>query len=86
MGWRWKKSDEGPVTKHTCGGPKFGKLAPEGECPRCDELRNGAKPRKSWRQQQQERDEAFRRALDAHFNSEYHKSGKCGVICCYGDP
>jgi hypothetical protein len=34
-------------TKHTCGGPKFGRLATKGECKRCDELHNGAKAR-SW--------------------------------------
>jgi len=32
-------------TKHTCGGPKFGRLAAPGICSRCDELRYGAEPR-----------------------------------------
>jgi hypothetical protein len=26
---------------HNCGGPSFGRLASEGECPRCDALRDG---------------------------------------------
>jgi hypothetical protein len=30
------------TTKHTCGGPHFGRLTPG--CPRCDELSRGAKP------------------------------------------
>jgi hypothetical protein len=33
------------MTKHTCGGPVFGRLAEPGTCPRCDELRAGAAPR-----------------------------------------
>jgi hypothetical protein len=36
------------TTKHTCTDTgkalPFGRKAPEGECPRCDELRNGAEP------------------------------------------
>lgn len=34
--------------KHTCGGPRFGRLAPYGTCPRCDELHRGAEPRRGW--------------------------------------
>jgi hypothetical protein len=37
------------ATKHSCGGPHFGHLAPAGDCARCDELRNGAAP-VSWKQ------------------------------------
>jgi hypothetical protein len=35
------------MTKHTCGGPVFGRLAEPGTCPRCDELRAGA-PVRQW--------------------------------------
>lgn len=35
----WAKST---TTKHTCGGPVFGKKTPG--CPRCDELLDGAAP------------------------------------------
>jgi len=35
----WQKST---TTKHTCGGPVFGKKT--AGCPRCDELLAGAKP------------------------------------------
>ena len=38
-------------TRHTCNegeGPSFGRLAPRGECKRCDELRFGMLPRKGW--------------------------------------
>jgi hypothetical protein len=40
-----------PGTKHTCNpnnpgmARPFGKKAPRGECPRCDELHDGAEPR-----------------------------------------
>lgn len=74
------------MTKHTCGGPAFGKLASPGDCARCDELRAGAPARKSWRSQKQERDDQFKRALDAHFNSAKHLSGGCGPCCTFGDP
>ncbi|MGW4784923.1 hypothetical protein [Streptomyces sp. NPDC004230] len=33
------------TTRHTCGGPKYGRLA--AGCPRCDELLGGAKPIRS---------------------------------------
>jgi hypothetical protein len=42
------------VTRHTCnpnqpGKPlPFGKRAPAGDCPRCDELAVGAAPRAGW--------------------------------------
>lgn len=50
-------------------------------CPRCDELVNGAKPVK-WKLSNDQQ-----RLLDirAHFNSDYHRSGKCGPVCTYGD-
>ena len=50
----WKKST---TTKHTCGGPVFGKKTPG--CPRCDELLAGSAPvRWEWA----ERDKADRKA------------------------
>ena len=33
---------EAKTTKHSCGGPVFGRLATRGTCPRCDELHAGA--------------------------------------------
>jgi len=67
------------TTKHTCGGPVFGRKTPG--CPRCDELLAGAKP-VVWRVSND-----HERVMDirAHFSSEYHRSGKCGPVCTFGD-
>lgn len=78
------------TTKHTCtshgGALPFGRKAPEGQCPRCDELRNGASPRThagfealSRRQRHEQEDAA---ALRAHFApGGPHRAGKCGPVC-----
>lgn len=68
-------------TKHTCGGPSFGQLAAPGTCPRCDELRGGAKPRKSWGQQKRDREAATTRAIYAHDC----KKSRCAIVCTFGD-
>lgn len=70
----------GRTTKHTCGGPVFGKKTPG--CPRCDELLAGAPP-VEWRSSQRD----FDRRRDAIERANPHnctKSG-CGPICTYGD-
>ena len=67
------------TTKHTCGGPVFGKKTPG--CPRCDELLGGAKPIVWGRS----RDALRCDAVKAHFASEAHRSGKCGPVCTFGD-
>jgi hypothetical protein len=36
------------TTKHTCGGPVFGRLSRPGGCQRCDELLAGAAPVQGW--------------------------------------
>jgi hypothetical protein len=62
----------------------FGRLMGGGECPRCDELRGGAAPREDHagsRRGQADRDRAD---VQAHFRSEKHRSGKCGIVCTYG--
>jgi hypothetical protein len=69
------------TTKHTCGGPTFGRKTPG--CPRCDELLAGAAPVvQSWRGQRQ-RDEAERSAaIHAHFApGGPHNRGDCGPVC-----
>jgi len=67
----------------------FGRKMPEGQCPRCDELRSGAKPRTlHWvdRAKQQADDDARRSVeIRAHFASARHRSGGCGLVCTYGD-
>jgi hypothetical protein len=70
-------AQEAKPTKHTCNGSDgrplpFGRKAPEGECPRCDELRNGAAPREGWQKdyyERKRRHEAQRSAaIRAHNN------------------
>jgi hypothetical protein len=69
-------------TKHNCGGPKFGKLV-DG-CPRCEELKSGAKPR-SWgssynyqmRVGRGPAWEAFKAALKSHSCL----ASNCGPVC-----
>lgn len=69
------------TTQHTCGGPIFGRLATRGECRRCDELRFGAEPVRWARFADSLRCEEIR----AHFAGEAHRSGRCGVICTFGE-
>lgn len=68
----------------------FGRPTKEvGACPRCDELRNGAAPRKGWSMSYNYQMkhgvgpeyERWKRALDAH-NCD---NAKCGPVCTYGD-
>jgi hypothetical protein len=71
------------TTKHTCGGPKFGRKT--SGCPRCDELLAGAEP-VSWGGRtaaQKRRDEAQQAAARrAHFGpGGPHATGKCGSVC-----
>jgi hypothetical protein len=79
-------------TRHTCnpddpGMPRpFGRKAPKGECPRCDELHDGAPARRpDWvqrlgdRQRREALDAADRRA---HFApGGPHARGECGPVC-----
>jgi len=69
------------TTHHTCGGPAFGRLAQLGTCPRCDELRKGAAPRKGWGQAKREREAQFVREIKAHDC----KVRGCGPVCTFGD-
>ena len=69
------------TTKHSCGGPVFGKKTPG--CPRCDELLSGAKP-VQWNSRKA--DDLRRSAeIHAHFASAEHRSGRCGLVCTYGE-
>jgi len=71
------------TTKHTCGGPAFGRKTPG--CPRCDELLNGAAPVvQPWRRRGS--DDARRsREIHEHFASARHRSGGCGPVCTFGE-
>lgn len=87
----WTKTTT-PTTKHTCGGPVFGKKTPG--CPRCDELIDGAAP-VTWAGSEHKCPKCGRRqpctglcdscSNTAHFASEKHRSGGCGPVCTFGD-
>jgi len=72
------------TTKHTCGGPVFGRLAPRGQCKRCDELLFGM-PAVKWNSSRRDHDARQVAANRAHFASDHHRSGKCGPVCTFGD-
>jgi hypothetical protein len=72
------------TTKHTCGGPQFGRKTPG--CPRCDELIAGAAPVvQSWRGSRQRDADRHRAECAAHFASAKHRSGGCGPVCTFGE-
>jgi hypothetical protein len=75
----WTKANG---TKHTCGGPSFGRLT--AGCPRCDELAAGAQPR-AWRMSAREEDRRRCAEIAEHFASARHRSGGCGPVCTFGE-
>ncbi len=70
------------ATKHTCGGPVFGRKT--AGCPRCDELLAGAAP-VVWAPSRADQDRQRCREITAHFSSHKHKSGGCGPVCTFGE-
>ncbi len=81
----WTKS---ATTKHTCGGPAFGRLT--AGCPRCDELAAGAAPVK-WATSARRDDDRMRSAaIHEHF-ARFHRGGTCyrdgrpNRNCTFGD-
>ena len=75
----WTKST---TTKHTCGGPSFGRLT--AGCPRCDELAGGAQPVR-WRESRKQEDARRSAEIRAHFTGQRHLSGGCGPVCTFAD-
>lgn len=74
------------TTKHTCGGPAWGRKTPG--CPRCDELLAGAPAvAQPWRgRPTRAREDAQRsREISEHFRSARHLSGGCGPVCTFGE-
>lgn len=67
----WNKT--ATTTKHTCGGPVFGKKT--AGCPRCDELIAGAKPTQ-WNVKAKQEDR-----LIAEIRAHDCKASKCGPVC-----
>ena len=76
----WTKT--APGTRHTCGGPSFGRLT--AGCPRCDELLEGAAPVR-WRETRKQEDARRCAEIAAHFAGEQHRSGGCGPVCTFGE-
>jgi len=84
------------LTKHTCNSDRpgmplpFGRKADLGQCPRCDELRQGAAPRSpGWVGElgQRARDDQQRSAeIRAHFAPDGpHDPKTCGPVCTFAD-
>lgn len=68
----------------------FGRKSPVGDCPRCDELRNGAAPREGWQAGYFTRKAAIARADAASHAAHFaaggpHARGCCGPVCTFGD-
>lgn len=62
----------------------FGRKDPT--CPRCQELLAGAPARQApWFKRAAEQRQQTLDGIHAHFRSQKHLSGGCGVICTYGD-
>jgi len=78
----WSKST---TTRHTCGGPAFGRKTPG--CPRCDELLAGAEAVTwDWADKKRRDEEQERRAHAEHFApGGKHARGECGPVCTFGD-
>ena len=72
----WSKST---TTKHTCGGPAFGRKTPG--CPRCDELLAGAAP-VQWAGSQRRQDDEHRAA---EIRAHDCKASRCAIVCTFGD-
>ena len=53
----------------------------EGKCPRCDELRSGAAPRKGWGHAKKQAEMRFTQSLKRHDC----KASRCGPVCTFGD-
>jgi len=71
------------TTKHTCGGPVFGRKTPG--CPRCDELIAGAAP-VQWNVSRRRDDDAQRREeIRRHFASHEHRTWCRQGFCTFGD-
>jgi len=66
------------TTKHTCGGPVFGRKT--AGCPRCDELIAGAQP-VVWAHSSRDDDLQRCREIKAH---NCRESG-CSIVCTFGD-
>ena len=71
------------ATKHSADCKMvFGRKDPN--CPRCQELLNGAKPIR-WAPSRAQMDRQRCAEIHAHFQSHKHLSGGCGPVCTFGE-
>lgn len=71
-------------TKHTCGGPSFGRLT-DG-CPRCDELKAGAPARRlSPGHEASLRLREINRRNEAMRPKHNCQTSGCGPVCTWGE-
>lgn len=84
------------ATKHTCNSTRpgmalpFGRKAPLGDCPRCDELHSGAASRTPAWVDTLKRATADRQSRSAEIRAHFaaggpHARGACGPVCTFGD-
>jgi hypothetical protein len=82
--------------EHTCnpkspGKPRpYGRRAPQGECPRCDELHAGATPREVPAHLRNAAQQHSGYPSDSERERHFapggpHRSGACGPVCTFGD-
>jgi hypothetical protein len=79
-------------TMHTCnpnnpGQPlPFGKKDPSGQCPRCQELTEGAAPRTlAWAENAKRRDQGGITAADYRAHRKTCNACQTGAVCTFGD-
>lgn len=76
----WNTTTAPKTTKHTCGGPSFGRKTPG--CPRCDELLAGAAPvAQAWRNKPTRAQEDA--MLAAAIRNHVH-TARCSTQCSAG--
>lgn len=82
-----------PFVKHTCRngrGPAYGRLAPVGDCVRCDALRDGAPRREAppWIRNSSRNTSGYPTAAEhtAHFAAGGPHQTRCaGTVCTFGE-
>lgn len=81
MAWRTYSTKEDNKVKHndTCK-MAFGNPSSHNDCPRCNELKEGAKPRKAWNADKLEQEARNRAAMAEHFK----RGGKHDQIMAAG--
>jgi hypothetical protein len=74
--------DAPKAVEHNHDPQPYGRRLPRGECPRCDQLHDGAPPRAGWGDRGRRDEQATRAAMDVHFApGGPHARGVCGPVC-----